>query len=158
MQKGRGKRKIRRKQNEGVAITECLKQSKKLTAGHILQVGQLALEPVFSEPSIITSTSKGIKKKVEKKWEIRERNIYIKSLDALLDKVLTVLLRYKKRKTNPKLPIKKSEILSLYHKWYTPNLLTFQVSPPNSPALSDVDNKMNTINGKDDKEEMIVEL
>ena len=129
---------------------------------------QLALE---LPSSALSNTALAIsnRKKGKKRKEVRnkkEEGIFStekiqnkrKSTDDFLNKELTILLRFKKRKTNPKLPTKKSEMLHLYHKWYNQTLPSFCLSPSSSHIVSKAE-EMNASNGdNEDEEEIVVQV
>ena len=71
--------------------------------------------------------------------EIREKR---KEPGRLNNKELTTMLKYKRRKTDKKLPTKKNDMLTLYRHWYTEGQPLFCPSPASSPNVSDAESDM----------------
>ena len=143
---------IAKKKQEGSIIADRLKAVKKLTAGQIFTSGTTRLgKDVFQalQEKINKKDEEVRKKNNDKKKECEQARAKVQEIrqkrkepSDLNNKELTTMLKYKRRKTDRKLPTKKQDMLSLYHHWYTEGQPFFRPSPVCSPNVSDAESDM----------------
>ena len=159
---------IAKKKQEGSIIADRLKAVKKLTAGQIFTSGTTRLgKDVFQalQEKINKKDEEVRKKNNDKKKECEQARAKVQEIrqkrkepSDLNNKELTTMLKYKRRKTDRKLPTKKQDMLSLYHHWYTEGQPFFRPSPVCSPNVSDAESDMEMSVVDDDDVDIVIPI
>ena len=154
---------ITKRVKKATALKEHLAQCKKVTAGQLYRGGSCRLgSDVFQETKerieLKQKKEEDSRKQISEAYKahcavvkkIREKN---KSCETLKSHELTALLKFKKRKSDKALPIKKKDKQELYRMWYEgPNR---RDTPPSTPNVSDSENDETSNTSDEDKEDLI---